>query len=192
MAYLCVFIVMLLISYSLQTHHCAFSRHGTYAILDHFITCCVCLMMYMYMFQWGMRRKEKISKVKQTTRQSNAAHTPKAVTFPKKNELPRVGLEPTILCTLDRALYHWATKAAHMYTWWTLFLSVSLPLSSATAQAAAICRVPHCSGRFPWRRGSAHERHCHWQRYRLLTYPLSLFPVWLFFFLTLSPSSLLD
>ena len=30
--------------------------------------------------------------------------TPKAVTFPKKNELPRVGLEPTTLYTLDRAL----------------------------------------------------------------------------------------
>ena len=31
------------------------------------------------------------------------ARTPKAVTFPKKNELPRVGLEPTTLYTLDRA-----------------------------------------------------------------------------------------
>ena len=31
--------------------------------------------------------------------------TPKAVTFPRKNELPRVGLEPTTLYTLDRALY---------------------------------------------------------------------------------------
>ena len=31
--------------------------------------------------------------------------TPKAVTFPKKNELPRVGLEPTTLYTLDRVLY---------------------------------------------------------------------------------------
>ena len=30
--------------------------------------------------------------------------TPKAVTFPKKNELPRVGLEPMTLYTLDRAL----------------------------------------------------------------------------------------
>ena len=29
----------------------------------------------------------------------------KVVTFPKKNELPRVGLEPTTLYTLDRALY---------------------------------------------------------------------------------------
>ena len=32
--------------------------------------------------------------------------TPKAVTFPKKNELPRVGLEPTTLYTLDRVLYY--------------------------------------------------------------------------------------
>ena len=32
--------------------------------------------------------------------------TPKAVTFPKKDELPRVGLKPTTLFTLDRALYH--------------------------------------------------------------------------------------
>ena len=40
--------------------------------------------------------------------------TPKAVTFPKKNELPRVGLEPTTLYTLDRVLYHRATKAAQL------------------------------------------------------------------------------
>ena len=31
--------------------------------------------------------------------------TSKAVTFPKKKELPWVGLEPTTLYTLDRALY---------------------------------------------------------------------------------------
>ena len=36
--------------------------------------------------------------------------TPKAVTFPKKNELPRVGFEPTTLYTLDRVLssVYWA------------------------------------------------------------------------------------
>ena len=39
--------------------------------------------------------KKEVSKVKQTTRQS----TPKAA-FPEKNELPRVGLEPTTLYTL--------------------------------------------------------------------------------------------
>ena len=50
-----------------------------------------------------MRRKKEVSKVKQT-RQSNTAH-PRQSLFPKKNELPRVGLEPTILYTLDRALY---------------------------------------------------------------------------------------
>ena len=48
-------------------------------------------------------RKKEASKVKQT-RQSNS--TPKVVTFPKKNELPQVGLESTTLYTLDRALYH--------------------------------------------------------------------------------------
>ena len=35
--------------------------------------------------------------------------TPKAVTFPKKNELLRVGLEPTTLYTLDRTLYSTST-----------------------------------------------------------------------------------
>ena len=45
-------------------------------------------------------RKKEASKVKQTTRQSNTS-TPKAVTFSKKNELPRVGLKPMTLYTLD-------------------------------------------------------------------------------------------
>ena len=42
-------------------------------------------------------QKEPI-KVKQTTKESNTAH-PKAVIFPKKNELPQVGLKHM---TLDR------------------------------------------------------------------------------------------
>ena len=48
------------------------------------------------------------SKQGQTNKQTNKAKqhsTPKAVIFPRKNELPRVGLEPTTLYTLDRALY---------------------------------------------------------------------------------------
>ena len=40
------------------------------------------------------------SKVKQTNKAKQHS-TPKAVTFPRKNELPRVGLEPTTLYTLD-------------------------------------------------------------------------------------------
>ena len=51
-------------------------------------------------------KKKEASKVKQTIRQSNTASTPKAVTFPKKNELPQVGLQPTTLYTLDRALMY--------------------------------------------------------------------------------------
>ena len=45
---------------------------------------------------------KEASKVKQTDKAKHHS-TPKAVTFPKKNELPRVGLEPTTLYTLDRA-----------------------------------------------------------------------------------------
>ena len=50
-------------------------------------------------------RKEERSKQGQTNNKVKQHNTPKAVTFPKKNELPRVGLEPTTLNTLDRALY---------------------------------------------------------------------------------------
>ena len=49
-------------------------------------------------------RKKEASKVKQTNKAKQHS-TPKAVTFPRKNELPRVGLELTTLYTLDRALY---------------------------------------------------------------------------------------
>ena len=53
-----------------------------------------------------MRRKEEASKQGHTNNTAKQHITPKVVTFPKKNELPRVGLEPTTLYTLDRALYH--------------------------------------------------------------------------------------
>ena len=50
-----------------------------------------------------MRRKEEGSKQGQTNNKAKHHSTPKAVSFPKKNNLPRVGLEPTTLYTLDRA-----------------------------------------------------------------------------------------
>ena len=53
-----------------------------------------------------MRRKEERSKQDQTNNKAKQHSTPKAVTFPKKDELPHVGLEPTTLYSLDRALYH--------------------------------------------------------------------------------------
>ena len=52
-----------------------------------------------------MRRKEERSKQGQTNNKAKQYSTPKVVTSPKKNELPRVGLEPIALYTLDRALY---------------------------------------------------------------------------------------
>ena len=42
---------------------------------------------------------------KQGQTNNKVAHPRHAVTFAKKNELPQVGLEPTTLYTLDRALY---------------------------------------------------------------------------------------
>ena len=48
---------------------------------------------------------EERSKQGQTNNKAKEHSTPKAVTYPKKNELPRVGLEPTTLYTPDRALY---------------------------------------------------------------------------------------
>ena len=60
---------------------------------------------YMHVLMRDERRKEKASKVKQTNKAKQHS-THKAVTFPKKNELPRVGLEPTTLYTLDKVLYH--------------------------------------------------------------------------------------
>ena len=50
-----------------------------------------------------MRRKEERSKQGQTNKKAKQHSTPKAVPFPKKNELPRVGLKPTTLYTPDRA-----------------------------------------------------------------------------------------
>ena len=59
------------------------------------------------------RRKEEKSKQGQTNNKAKQHSTPKAVTFPKKNELPQVGLEPTTLYTLDVAL---ALSHVHLYT----------------------------------------------------------------------------
>ena len=102
-----------------------------------------------------MRRKKERSKQGQTNKQTNKAKqhsTPKAVTFPRKNELPRVGLEPTTLYTQDRVLYQlsyrgssagWAqishvhvyTHVGYIYTCtcmymytWTLFTALAYTL----------------------------------------------------------------
>ena len=52
-----------------------------------------------------LMRDEERSKQGQTNNKAKLHSTPKVVTFPKKNELPQVGLEHTTLYTLDRALY---------------------------------------------------------------------------------------
>ena len=56
-------------------------------------------------------KKEGRSKQGQTNNKAKQHSTPEAVTFPKKNELPQVGLEPTTLYTLERALYQLYSSA---------------------------------------------------------------------------------
>ena len=83
-----------------------------------------------------MRRKKEASKVKQTNNMAKQHSTPKAVTFPRKNELPQVGLEPTTLYTLDRALYQlsyrgssagWA-QISHLIVHIYMYMYIPVPL----------------------------------------------------------------
>ena len=59
-----------------------------------------------YTYVREMKLKEERSKQGHTNNKAKQHSTPEAVTFPKKNELPRVGLEPTTLYTLDRVSVH--------------------------------------------------------------------------------------
>ena len=61
-------------------------------------------LLYMLMRNERCRRKEEASKVKTNSKAKQQKKT-KPVTFPKENEPPRVGFEPTTLHTLDRVLY---------------------------------------------------------------------------------------
>ena len=70
-----------------------------------------------------MRGKKERSKQGQTNKAKQHS-TLKAVTFPKKNELPRVGLEPTTLYTPDRALYQ------YMYMVYSCFFCVTSTLDN--------------------------------------------------------------
>ena len=53
--------------------------------------------MYTHVLMRDEGRKKEASKQGQTNNKAKQHSTPKAVTFPKKNELPWVGLEPTTL-----------------------------------------------------------------------------------------------
>ena len=61
-----------------------------------------------------MRGEEEKSKQGQANNKAKQHNTPEAVTFPKKNELPQVGLEPTALYTLDRTLYQLSYQDMYM------------------------------------------------------------------------------
>ena len=73
--------------------------------------------MYIYILMRDIeRRKEGRSKQGHSNNTAKQHNTPKAVTFPKKTELPRVGFEPTTLRTLDRTLYQLSYRGSCTYT----------------------------------------------------------------------------
>ena len=74
--------------------------YGPYVLT---VATCTCIYIYIHV----LMRDEKEERKKQAWSNKPKEHsTPKAVTFPKKNELPRVRLETMTLYTLDRAFYH--------------------------------------------------------------------------------------
>ena len=58
--------------------------------------------VYVYLHVLMRDEKEERSKQGQTNNKAKQHSTPNVVTFPKKNELPQVGLEPTTLYTHSR------------------------------------------------------------------------------------------
>ena len=74
----------------------------TYIIyIDCCMYTCTCsgICMYMYIVH-ACRRKEERSKQGQTNNKPKQYSTPKAVTFPRKTELPRVRLHVHCTCTV--------------------------------------------------------------------------------------------
>ena len=80
--------------------------------------------VYMFLNERCEGRKKEASKLKQTNKAKQHS-TPKAVTFPRKNELPQVGLEPTTLYTLDRALYHQGSSAGWAQISYLMYMYMS-------------------------------------------------------------------
>ena len=80
----------------LGKHDCSSSEHaGVICPGKWFCVHCT----YMFLNERWEGKKKEVSKVKQTNKAKQHS-TPKAVTFPRKNELPQVGLEPTTLYTV--------------------------------------------------------------------------------------------
>ena len=82
------------------------------------IMCFLCTLLHVhnacYYTCFNERGGRKNPKQDQANNKAKQHNTPKAVTFPKKNELPHVGLEPTALYTLDRTLYQLSYQDMYM------------------------------------------------------------------------------
>ena len=85
------------------------AKHGVQDVRYHAVVHCsgshCCTMKHNVHVLMRDERKKQARSNKQT-RQSNSAHPRQLLFLRKMSYIPRVGLEPTTLYTLDRALYH--------------------------------------------------------------------------------------
>ena len=59
------------------------------------------LCVYMFLMRDEKEERKKQARSNKQTNKAKQHSTPKAVTFPKKNELPRVGLEHVCACVCE-------------------------------------------------------------------------------------------
>ena len=101
------------------------------------------MCVYDICFNERCRRKEERSKQDQTNNKAKQHSTPKAVTFPKKNELLRVGLEPTTLCT-GLGLISTFIYAIYIYTYIVTIIAPVFLYQVLSATALYITCVTTC------------------------------------------------
>ena len=86
-----------------------------------------------------MRTKEEASKQGQTNKAKQHS-TPKAVTFPKKNELPRVGLEPTTLYMYIHVHVVTCITVMYMHVVTIQFTALPLHVHMYRSSLSQLCR----------------------------------------------------
>ena len=90
-------------------------------------------------------RKEERGKQGQTNNKAKQPSTPKAVTFPKKNELPWVGLKPTTLYMYSiQSVLPLRSYQGYMYVLSILMLISAYPLSHTCISGAFKPATLHC------------------------------------------------
>ena len=88
--------------------------------------------MYMYMYNVYMLMRGEEERKEEASNKAKQHNTPKAVTFPKKDELPWVGLEPTTLYTLHSRQIALPAELPRQLSWLGPNLNLIVHLSSSS------------------------------------------------------------